>query len=229
MSKTQYYKRNINNNINNYKDYNNNNYYNSNNYHNYNYKKNYYNEERKKNNYYNNKNNNDIYNNEYKEYNDYEDAYNEYEPYDQYNQYDEYNNGYNNYTYSGSNKKKRNYNRYNNNINNNNINNNNFYENNEEVKNKTENEVKHKKEILKLKINIKEDKYKELIIYKEDDINQIVQEFCNDNFINEKLIEPLCNKIKQSLSKIEQVTNNARLSRDSVLMLEKAKKYIQNK
>ena len=91
------------------------------------------------------------------------------------------------------------------------------------------NEVKHKKELLKLKINIKEDKYKELTIYKEDDINQIVQQFCNENLLNENLIEPLCNKIKQSLSKIEQVTNGAKLSRDSVLMLEKAKKYIQNK
>ena len=241
MNKTQYqqhYKRGINNNINNY---NNNNYYNTNYYHNYNHKKNYinnsnnYNEERKKNNYYSNKIN-DGYNNEYNGYDDYNNHYDDYNGYNnQYEEYNEYDNGYNNNYLYPQNKKKKVYNRYNNinNINNNinNINlNNNFYENNEEIKIKTVNEIKPKKEMIKLKINLKEDKYEELIIYKEDNIDEKVKEFCNDYSIDEKLVNPLTNKIKQSLKQIELITNNKiKLSRDSVLLLEKAKKIIKNK
>ena len=237
MNKTQYqqhYKRGINNNINNY---NNNSYYSSNYYYNYNYKKNYinnsnnYNEERKKNNYYNNKIN-DGYNG-YDDYNNHYDDYNGYN--NQYEEYNEYDNGYNNKYIYPQNKKKKVYNRYNN-INNNinNINNinltNNFYENNEETKIKTVNEIKQKKEAMKVKINLKEDKYIQLIIYKEDNIDEVVKEFCNLNNIDKELVNPLINKIKQSLKQIELITNNKiKLSRDSVLLLEKAKKRIQNK
>ena len=230
MNKTQYqqhYKRGINNNINNY---NNNSYYSSNYYYNYNHKKNYisnsnnYNEERKKNNYYNNKIN-DGYNNEYNGYDDYN---------NQYEEYNEYDNGYNNNYIYPQNKKKKVYNRYNNINNNININNinlsNNFYDNNEETKIKTVNEIKQKKEVMKLKINLKEDKYLQLIIYKEDNIDEVVKEFCNLNNIDKELVNPLINKIKQSLKQIELITNNKiKLSRDSVLLLEKAKKRIQNK
>ena len=106
-------------------------------------------------------------------------------------------------------------------------NNNNFYDNNEEVMNKTVNEKKNKKEVMKVKINIKEDKFKELIIYKDDDVIEVVKQFCNDNFIDEKLVNPLCNKIKKSLSEIDLVTNQVKLSRDSVLMLEKAKNLLK--
>ena len=241
MNKTQYqqhYKRGINNNINNY---NNNSYYSSNYYYNYNHKKNYisnsnnYNEERKKNNYYNNKIN-DGYNNEYNGYDDYNNHYDDYNGYNnQYEEYNEYDNGYNNNYIYPQNKKKKVYNRYNN-INNNinNINNinltNNFYDNNEETKIKTVNEIKQKKEVMKLKINLKEDKYIQLIIYKEDNIDEVVKEFCNLNNIDKELVNPLINKIKQSLKQIELITNNKiKLSRDSVLLLEKAKKRIQNK
>ena len=80
---------------------------------------------------------------------------------------------------------------------------------------------------MRVKINIKEDKYKELIIYKDDDIIEVVKQFCNDNFIDEKLVNPLCNKIKKSLNEIDLVTNKVNLSRDSVLMLEKAKNLIK--
>ena len=240
MNKTQYqqhYKRGINNNINNY---NNNSYYSSNYYYNYNHKKNYisnsnnYNEERKKNNYYNNKIN-DGYNNEYNGYDDYNNHYDDYNGYNnQYEEYNEYDNGYNNNYIYPQNKKKKVYNRYNNINNNININNinlsNNFYDNNEETKIKTVNEIKQKKEVMKLKINLKEDKYIQLIIYKEDNIDEVVKEFCNLNNIDKELVNPLINKIKQSLKQIELITNNKiKLSRDSVLLLEKAKKRIQNK
>ena len=240
MNKTQYqqhYKRGINNNLNNY---NNNSYYSSNYYYNYNHKKNYisnsnnYNEERKKNNYYNNKIN-DGYNNEYNGYDDYNNHYDDYNGYNnQYEEYNEYDNGYNNNYIYPQNKKKKVYNRYNNINNNININNinlsNNFYDNNEETKIKTVNEIKQKKEVMKLKINLKEDKYIQLIIYKEDNIDEVVKEFCNLNNIDKELVNPLINKIKQSLKQIELITNNKiKLSRDSVLLLEKAKKRIQNK
>ena len=93
---------------------------------------------------------------------------------------------------------------------------------------KTVNEIKHKKELIKLKINIKENKYKELIIYKDEDIFNSVSQFCNENFISEKLVQPLCNKIKKSLEEINLI-NNIKLDKDSISMLEKVKEVVKNK
>ena len=91
------------------------------------------------------------------------------------------------------------------------------------------NEIKQKVELMRVKINIRDNKYKELIVYKDDDIYVLVSQFCNDNYIKEKLIEPLCNKINQSLIKLNIVTNYVQLNREDIVMLEKAKKMVKHK
>ena len=117
-------------------------------------------------------------------------------------------------------RKKKIYNRYNNNF---------YKNNNEEIMSKSVNEIKNKTELMRVRINIKENKFKELIVYKDQDIYALVKQFCSDNYINENLIKPLCNKINQSLIKLNLVTNNILLNREDVVMLEKAKNLIQHK
>ena len=174
------------------------------------------------------------------------------------NNYNNYNYYYNNYYYNGYNYKKPQYTKYNNTANNNNEDrkknnhynnnydenyndyyypkkknyryNNNYYENNnEEIMSKSVNEIKQNIELIRVKINLKDNKYKELVVYKDDDINDVVNKICNDNFINEKLKQPLINKIKQSLIKLNIVTNYLDLNKDGVVMLEKAKKFVKHK
>ena len=187
----------------------------NNNYNNYNYYNNYYNgygyrKQYSKNNNMTNNNNNNYpedrkKNNYYNNYNN--NTYNN----DLYN---------NNYLYTQPTKKKKG-NRYNNN---------NFYENNnEEVLSKSVNEIKQKSEILRVKINLRDNTYKELVVYKDDDLFLLVSQFCDENFINEKLKQPLINKIRQSLNELNIITNSVKLKREGVVMLEKAKKLVKNK
>ena len=208
MNKNQYHKyiNNVNNYNNNYNYYNNNNYYNG-----YNYKKQY-----PKNNT-NNMNNNNMNNfNEDRKKNNY------------YN--NNYNDKNNDYIYNQQTKKKKQYRYNNNNTNINNNTNNNYYENNnEEILSKWVNEKKDKIEILRIQINLKDNQCKDLVVYKDDDINLVVKNFCYDNNINENLIGPLVSKIKQSLNKLNIVYNCVELDKDGVVMLEKAKELLKNK
>ena len=208
MNKNQYHKHinNVNNYNNNYNYYNNNNYYNG-----YNYKKQY-----PKNNTNNMNNNMNNYNEDRKKNNYYNNNYNN----------NNYNDNNNDYIYNQQTKKKKQQYRYNNNINNNN----NYYENrNEEIVNKTLNEKKDKIELLRIQINLKDNQCKDLIVYKDDDINLVVKKFCYEININENLIEPLINKIKQSLNKLNIVYKCVELDKDGVVMLEKAKTLLKNK
>jgi len=136
-----------------------------------------------------------------------------------------YNNNYNDmrndYIYNQQTKIKKQY-RY--------INNNNNYENkNEEIISKSVNEKKDKIELLRIQINLKDNQCADLVVYKDDDINLVVTKFCYDNNINENLIEPLINKIKQSLNKLNIVYNSIELDKDGVVMLEKVKTLLNNK
>ena len=199
MNKNQYHKS-----INNVNNYNNNyNYYNNNNYYNgYGYKKQYF------------KNNNNNMNNNMNNYNEDRKKNNYYN--------NNYNDMHNDYIYNQQTKKKKQY-RYNNN-------NNYFYENNnEEIMSKSVNEKKDKIELLRIQINLKDNQCIDLVVYKDDDINLVVKKFCYDNNINENLIEPLINKIKQSLNKLNIVYNCVELDKDGVVMLEKAKTLLKNK
>ena len=56
-----------------------------------------------------------------------------------------------------------------------------------------------KEEIIRLNLNVGENESKELVLYKDDDIKTKVIEFCNENDINKRLIEPLYKKINRSL------------------------------
>ena len=200
MNKNQYHK-----NINNVNNYNNNyNYYNNNNYYNgYGYKKQYF------------KNNNNNMNNNMNNYNEDRKKNNYYN--------NNYNNMHNDYIYNQQTKKKKQY-RYNNN------NNNYYYENNnEEIINKSVNEKKDRIELLRIQINLKDNQCIDLVVYKDDDINLVVTKFCYDNGVNENLIEPLINKVKQSLNKLNIVYNCVELDKDGVVMLEKAKTLLKNK
>ena len=199
MNKNQYHK-----NINNVNNYNNNyNYYNNNNYYNgYGYKKQYF------------KNNNNNMNNNMNNYNEDRKKNNYYN--------NNYNDMHNDYIYNQQTKKKKQY-RYNNN-------NNYYYENNnEEIMSKSVNEKKDKIELLRIQINLKDNQCIDLVVYKDDDINLVITKFCYDNNINENLIEPLINKVKQSLNKLNIVYNCVELDKDGVVMLEKAKTLLKNK
>ena len=65
--------------------------------------------------------------------------------------------------------------------------------------NDTINEEEKNDELLRIRVNLNENDYKELVICKNDVIYKKVEEFCNVNNINTKLIDPLYNKINQSL------------------------------
>ena len=131
-------------------------------------------------------------------------------------------NQYNDYSYPHSIKKKK-YTKYYNNNNKNNFDDKIIDDN----MSKSTNDSKQKNE-LKIKINMKNNELKELIIYKEEDIESIVNIFCSENNIDEKLVTPLCNKINQSLNEINFVNNNLELNKDDVMLLNNAKKIVQN-
>ena len=82
---------------------------------------------------------------------------------------------------------------------------------------------------MRVKINIKENKFKELVVHKNDDIYLLVKQFCDENYMNENLVKPLINKIQQGLNKLNIVMNNIELTKNGVIMLEKAKKLAQHK
>ena len=173
--------------------------------------------------------------NSYNNYNNYNNYYNGYGYKKQYsknsnnnkinnsmNYYNNNNELYNDYLYTQQNKKKKSY-RYNNN--------NNFYENNnDEIMSKSVNEIKQNEdELMKVKINIKENNFKELVVHKNDNIYLLVKQFCEENYMDESLVKPLTNKIQQGLNKLNIVKNNIELTRNGVVMLEKAKKLAQHK
>ena len=91
------------------------------------------------------------------------------------------------------------------------------------------NEEEKKNELLRIRINVSEKQYKELVICKNDDVNKKVIEFCNDNFINEKLIEPLVNKVNQGLNTLKLVNNNFLLNENDFIILNKLRNVIGKK
>ena len=83
-----------------------------------------------------------------------------------------------------------------------------------------------KEEIIKLKINVR-DGVKELVICKDEDIDNAINKFCKQNFIDERLIEPLINKIKNSIIKIESI-KNLELDKKDISIINKLKYLNQN-
>ena len=85
-----------------------------------------------------------------------------------------------------------------------------------------------KEEILRIKVNVGENESKELILYKSDDIKIKVIEFCNENGINKRMIEPLYKKINRSLNTLENFNNNFSLNKDDILVLNKLNSIVGN-
>ena len=100
---------------------------------------------------------------------------------------------------------------------------------NDSVKEEEKKEEEKKEEILKIKINISDDQCKEFILCKDDNIFEKVVEFCKDNCINEKLVQPLYNKVNQSLNTLEIINNNNMpLNKNDFLILNKVKNFSTN-
>ena len=97
----------------------------------------------------------------------------------------------------------------------------------EEINNDSANEEDKKEEILKIRINVSEGDSKELVIFKEDDVRERVEEFCKENNIREKLIEPLYNKVNKSLNALE-IINNMSLNKNDFFILNKIKDIRDN-
>ena len=85
-----------------------------------------------------------------------------------------------------------------------------------------------KEEIMRLNLNVGEDESKELVLYKNDDIRTRVVEFCKENNINKRLIEPLYKKINRSLDTLKNFDNNFSLNKDDLLVLNKLKNIVGN-
>ena len=85
-----------------------------------------------------------------------------------------------------------------------------------------------KEEILRLKINVGENESKELVLYQDEDIKAKVIEFCSENGINKRMIEPLYKKIIHSLDTLENFNNNFSLNKDELLVLNKLKTLVGN-
>ena len=83
-------------------------------------------------------------------------------------------------------------------------------------------------EILRIRVNVSEKEYKELIICNNDNVYNKVVEFCNNNSISEKLIDPLYNKINQSLNTLKTINNNLLLNENDFLILNKLRNIIGN-
>ena len=98
----------------------------------------------------------------------------------------------------------------------------------ESVGNNSFHEEKKKDELLRIRVNVSEKQYKELVICKKDDVNKKVIEFCNENFINEKLIGPLLNKVNQSLNTLKIINNNYILNDNDFIILNKLRNIISN-
>ena len=95
----------------------------------------------------------------------------------------------------------------------------------EEFYNDSVNEEEKKEEILKIRVNVSDTESKELVICKNEDINERVKEFCKGNGINKKLVEPLINKVNQSLNTLEIINNNMMLNKNDYLILDKIKNF----
>ena len=85
-----------------------------------------------------------------------------------------------------------------------------------------------KEEIMRLNLTVGENESKELVLYKNDDIRTRVVEFCNENNINKRLIEPLYKKINRSLDTLKNFDNNFSLNKDDLLVLNKLKNIVGN-
>ena len=81
----------------------------------------------------------------------------------------------------------------------------------------------YQKELLRINLYINNGKYKNLILYENEDVINTIKNFCIKNNISQKLVEPLINKIQHSLNIINSV-KSIELDGKNISILEKFKK-----
>ena len=69
------------------------------------------------------------------------------------------------------------------------------------------NDIPPKEELFRISVKLSEGNVKDIILYKEDNVNEIVGSFCKENFIKDDIEKVLVNKIKSSLSIVETVVS----------------------
>lgn len=74
------------------------------------------------------------------------------------------------------------------------------------------NDVPPKEELFRINVKLSEGNVKDIILYKEDNINEIVSKFCKENNIGNEIEKGLVDKIKSSLSIVETVVSKGKYS-----------------
>ena len=73
-----------------------------------------------------------------------------------------------------------------------------------------------------------ESENKTFVLYKDDDVEMRVIEFCNENRVNKRLIEPLYKKINRSLDILKKFNDNFSFNKEELLELNKLKNLVGN-
>ena len=85
-----------------------------------------------------------------------------------------------------------------------------------------------KEEIIRINLNVGESENKTFVLYKDDDVEMRVIEFCNENRVNKRLIEPLYKKINRSLDILKKFNDNFSFNKEELLELNKLKNIVGN-
>ena len=77
--------------------------------------------------------------------------------------------------------------------------------------------TKTKEEVMKVCIKLNNE-IKELIIYQNEDINHIVEQFCKENKIEQRLSKAIGNKVRKSIESVKLLINNKLNEKDIYLL-----------
>ena len=72
------------------------------------------------------------------------------------------------------------------------------------------NDLPPKEELFRISVKLAEGRVKDIVLYKEDNVNEIVGNFCKDNNITDDIEKVLVDKIKSSLSIVETVVSKGK-------------------
>lgn len=72
------------------------------------------------------------------------------------------------------------------------------------------NDIPPKEELVRISVKLSEGNVKDIVLYKEDNINEIVGNFCKENNIREDIEKGLVDKIKRSLIVVETVVSKGK-------------------
>ena len=78
-------------------------------------------------------------------------------------------------------------------------------------------DTKTKEEVMKVCFKL-DNETKELIIYKNEDINLIVEQFCKENKLEQRLSKAIKDKVRKSIESVKQIINNKLNEKDINLL-----------